>query len=63
MMPWIIAGTPGRLDLAPGEDQRAEQDRRDHDAPRSEVGQVGDDDRGEAVAGRDAVLEAVDRRR
>ena len=60
MMPWIIAGTPGRLDLAAGQDQRPEQDRRDDDPERPEPGEVGDDDRGEAVARRDVVLEPVD---
>ena len=45
MMPWIIAGTPGRLDLAAGQDQAAEQDRGDDDPERVEPGEVGDDDR------------------
>ena len=50
----------GRLDLATGQDERPEQDRRDDDPERPEPGEVGDDDRGEAVARRDPVLEAVD---
>ena len=50
----------GRLDLAAGQDERPEQDRRDDDPERAEPGEVGDDDRGEPVAGRDVVLEAVD---
>src|SRR3954447_23025924 len=48
-----------RLDLAPGEDQRAEQDRRDDHPERPEPGEVGDDDRGVAIARRDAVLQPV----
>ena len=52
-----------RLDLAAGQDQRPEQDRGDDDPERPEPGEVGDDDRGEAVARRDVVLQPVDRRR
>ena len=53
----------GRLDLAAGQDQRPEQDRGDDDPSGVEPGEVRDDDRGEAVARRDVVLEPVDRAR
>ena len=58
-MPWIMAGMPARLDLAAGQDERPEQDRRDDHAERVEPGEVRDDHAREAVAGREAVLEPV----
>ena len=60
MIPWIIAGTPGRLDLATREDQGTEQDRDRHDPQRVELRQVRDDDRRVPVARREVVLEPVD---
>src|SRR5882724_579195 len=48
--------------LAADEGQREEQ-RRDQDADRMEASEEGDDDRREAIAGRDVRLEMVDRRR
>ena len=50
----------GRLDLTPRQGERPEQHGGNDDPERSEVGEVGNDDRRVAIARRDAVLEAVD---
>src|SRR3970282_2868262 len=53
------ARNPGRLDLAAGQDERAEEDRGDDDPERGEARDVGHDDRREAVARRDRLLQAL----
>ena len=62
-MPWIIAGTPDGWISRPARISAPNRIDATTTRERLEPGQVGDDDRGEAVAGRDPVLEAVDRRR
>ena len=60
MMPWIIAGTPDGWISRPARISAPNRIDGDDHAERVEPGQPGDDDRREAVARRDAVLQAVD---
>ena len=60
MMPWIIAGTPDGWISRPARISAPNRIDDDDDPQRIEPGEVGDDDRGEAVARRDVVLEPVD---
>ena len=60
MMPWIIAGTPEGWISRPARISAPNRIDATIDPQRAEPGEVRDDDRGEAVARRDVVLQPVD---